>query len=694
MRLSFRIVLVFVLLFLSQANLVAQPIVPELPEGKGPINISSDRLEYLRKEDLYVFDGHVVINQDKFQLKADHAEFDTKTGGVHADGNVEVLDGENQLTGEELEFDINTKNGIVYTGTILIKKEGYHIDGEVMEKLGETRYHFHNGFFTACELKQGISPDWHFKARDMDIDTKEDLIVKRAVLYVKDMPILYIPYLSFPAQKRSGLLIPSIGHSTTEGLKIKEGFYWFIADNHDATVSLDYRSNKGKGVDLEYRYLLSRNSGGNFNTKYFRDMDLESNRTDLKFTHHQFFTEDLQVMVDARYVSDSSIFRDLSDITEERIQRSIESNAVAANRFDDSFLYLLGRYTKALDGGGSLVPQKIPEIGYSIIEKKTPLIPVFYSVDMTGANLFEKDGIDAQRYDINSRIGMGIDLSGLLVLTPSVDLRETLYSRGETSKDAIGREIYRASLEAKTNVFRDINLSDNLHIRHIVEPAAIYEYIPDLDQSGIHIFDDLDRIPSKDLVTYSLINRFIARYPSGSSGEIRRLEFLYIKMTQSYNRDDQSPLSDLRLEAVIKPPAYVSIDVDSFYNLYEGRLSSFNSTIGIPLGKYLNLSIGQRYTKEGEIPKKGDIFNPFSLGEKIDMPEIRFLTWSASISPIAGLTISNSANYDLITDRFAEIDYGLSYNPGCWWLSITYIDLPEKNQISFLFGLKGLGTLK
>ncbi|MEK6576443.1 MAG: LptA/OstA family protein, partial [Nitrospirota bacterium] len=135
MRLCLGSLLVFFLLVLSQANLFAQLVVPKLPEGKGPINISSDRLEYLRKEDIYVFDGQVVITQDKFQLKADHAEFDSKTGGVHADGNVEVFDGENQLTGEELDFDINTRNGVVYTGTILIKKEGYHIDGEVMEKL-------------------------------------------------------------------------------------------------------------------------------------------------------------------------------------------------------------------------------------------------------------------------------------------------------------------------------------------------------------------------------------------------------------------------------------------------------------------------------------------------------------------------------------------------------------------------------
>ncbi|HLF85880.1 MAG TPA: LPS assembly protein LptD [Nitrospiria bacterium] len=694
MRLCPGSLLVFFLLVLSQANIFAQPVVPSLPEGKGPINISSDRLEYLRKEDIYAFDGHVVITQDKFQLKADHAEFDSKTGGVHADGNVEVFDGENQLTGEELDFDINTRNGVVYTGTILIKKEGYHIDGEVLERLGETRYHLHNGFFTACELKQGISPDWHFKARDMDLDTNKDLIVKSAVLYVKDMPIMYIPYISYPAKKKSGLLTPSIAYSTTEGLKIKEGLYWVIADNHDATVSLDYRSDKGRGVDLEYRYLLSRDTGGKFDVKYFRDLDTESDRADLKFRHQQLITEDLQIKVDARYLSDSSIFRDLSDITEERIQRSIESNAIASNRFDDSFLYLFGRYTKALDEGGSLVPQKVPEIGYSIIEKRTPLIPAFYSVDMTGAYLFEQEGIDAQRYDINARVGMGVDLSGLLVLTPSIDLRETVYSRGETSMDAIGREIYRASLEANTNVSKDINLSDNLHIRHVVEPAAIYEYIPDLDQSGIHIFDDLDRIPSKDLITYSLINRFIARYPSGEGGEVRRLEFLYVKMTQSYNRADQSPLSDMRLEVAIKPPAYLSIDVDSFYDLYEGRISSFNSNLGVPLGKYLNLSIGQRYTKEGEIPKKGDIFNPFSLGEQVDMPEIRFLTWSASINPVAGLSLSNIAYYDLLADRFAEIDYVLSYNPGCWWLSITYMDLPEKNQIFFLFGLKGLGMLE
>lgn len=679
------------LLIFSSGISFAQSIDAIIPKGRGPVNISSDRLEYLRSEDIYRFDGQVAITQDRFRLNADHVEFNNRSGKIQAEGRVEVFDGENQLTGDKIVFDINTKNGVVYTGSLFIEQENYHLDAEIMERLDEGRYHLSHGFFTSCELKQNLAPDWHFKAKEMDLDADNYLTVKGAIFYVKQIPIMYIPYMSYPAKRRSGFLVPRLSYNTKEGLKVNEAFYLAIAGNHDATISLDYRSRKGRGADLGYRYMLDRQSKGEFDVGYFRDTDLNTDRIDLKLNHQQLITEDLQAKVDARYLNDPAILRDLSELTEERTLRSIESSGFVANRSDNSFVYILGRYTRILETVDSQITQKIPEVGYSIIGKKIPIIPLFYTINLAGSNLSVKDGIDAQRHDLHSRIGLRINLSNFLTLTPATDLRETIYSRGDTSKDTIGREIYRFSLDAKTNIFKDFTLSDSLHIRHLIEPAGTYEFIPDVDQSGIPIFDDLDRIPPKDLITYSLINRFIARYRVGKGGEVRRLEFLYIKASQSYKRDDPSPLSDMRLETVIRPHANSSIEIDSFYDPYEGKISSFNSDLKIRLERYLSLSFGQRYAKEGDIPKKGDIFNPFSLGEDIKTPEIRFLTGTAELSLLDGIIIGSKAYYDLLNERFSEIDYGIRYDAGCWWFSLTYTDLPEKNQVSFLISLKGLG---
>lgn len=694
MRLCARSLLIFtshIFLIFSAGISFAQSIDAIIPKGKGPVEISSERMEYLRSEDIYRFDGKVVITQDKFRLNADHVEFNNRSGKVQAEGRVDLFDGENQLAGERIIFDMSTKNGVVYSGSLFIRKENYHLDGEIMEKLGERKYRLFHGLFTSCELRQGLSPDWHFKAKEMDLDAKDYLTAKGAIFYVKEIPIIYIPYISYPATRRSGLLTPRLGYSTKEGLKINEALYWAIAENQDATISLDYRSNKGRGTDLEYRYLLDRRSRGEFEAGYFRDMQLNANRIDLRFNHQQLVTEDLQVKIDTRYVNNPSNFRELSELTEERVQRSIESNGFIANRFDNSFLYILGRYTRMLETADSRVIQKIPEAGFSIIEDRAPLIPLFYTFNLTGSNLSIRDGIDAQRYDIHSRIALRLNLANFLILAPSADLRETIYSREDLSKDTIGREIYRFSLDAKTNIFKDFKFSDSLQIRHLIEPAGTYEFVPDLDQGRIPIFDDLDRIPAKNLITYSLTNRFIARYRVDGSGDIRRLEFLYVKLTQSYKRDDPSPLSDLRLETIIRPNADSSIEIDSFYDPHEGKLSSFNSDLKIRLERYLRLSFGQRYTKEGETPKKGDIFNPFSLGEKASSPEIRFLTGTLELSLTDGITIGSKAYYDLLNERFSEIDYGIRYDAGCWWFSLTYIDLPEKNQVSFLISLKGLG---
>jgi LPS-assembly protein len=74
-------------------------------------------------------------------------------------------------------------------------------------------------------------------------------------------------------------LIPSVGYSNEGGAEITLPFFWAISENMDATFSLDYRSKRGIGEALEYRYIFSKNSFGNL---YFYNMREISSYRDWK----------------------------------------------------------------------------------------------------------------------------------------------------------------------------------------------------------------------------------------------------------------------------------------------------------------------------------------------------------------------------------------------------------------------------
>src|SRR5574344_735205 len=56
------------------------------------------------------------------------------------------------------------------------------------------------------------------------------------VLYIGKVPVFYTPYAHFPItnKRRSGLLVPSAGFSTSTGISYAQPIYLNLATNYDA----------------------------------------------------------------------------------------------------------------------------------------------------------------------------------------------------------------------------------------------------------------------------------------------------------------------------------------------------------------------------------------------------------------------------------------------------------------------------
>jgi LPS-assembly protein len=120
----------------------------------------------------------------------------------------------------------------------------------------------HNATYTTCQRDDEAS--WSPTGCCAPTSPSASTTSKRwarprcAVLEFKGVPVLPIPYITFPLsdKRKSGLLPPTIGLDSRNGLDYIQPYYWNIAPNRDATLRGGLMAKRG-AIDLggEFRYL-------------------------------------------------------------------------------------------------------------------------------------------------------------------------------------------------------------------------------------------------------------------------------------------------------------------------------------------------------------------------------------------------------------------------------------------------------
>jgi LPS-assembly protein len=695
----------------------AQEVVPFAP-GSEPVEIIADQLEYLKDEDRFVAQGSVKIIQGDLEFTSDHAELDNKSRWLTAHGEVDLYDGESHLRGDRLKFNLDTKEGVLHQGTLFVEKEHFYLESEKIEKLTDDRYRFQEGSVTTCDFKVGQCPVWQIRARRSRMKLDGYLVARDVVFKIKGVPVFYLPYFVMPVKttRQTGFLIPRIGYNTDEGFKINQDFYWAITPSQDATFSLDYRSSRGIGGGLEYRYQLDRESGGILMARIFDDRTEDTQQLEGEMQHRQVFSQDLRAHLSVHLVNDVDQFRELSEVTGDRVKNSLESNFIVFRRWDKQYLYLLARHTRDLMPDNNLTlereaVQKLPEIGYRLSAYSLGGLPFYLELEATGTSFWPEEEakdlelIRAQRFDILPRIVGRFNLKGW-VITPRIGWRETWYSRGLDDDSLVRRSLGLFDVGTHLKLSKGfVNSPDGklTYLRHSVEPALFYEYSPTVDQDDLPKFDAVDEMPDKNLLTFSLTNRLVGYLRDEDKTGAMRWEVVMLKVTQSYDihekrkENDQEharPFSNVRGEVTVRPHVATELEVDSFYNVYERQIVRINTDLKTQLSPYVLLSVGQRLTREGTTLPIGDVLNPLSQSNETfwytenDSPMIRFFTGFVRVDFPFGLSLANRTYYDAEVEEFAEVDYELRYDGQCWGMIVSYIDLPEENQFSFMITLK------
>ncbi|MBI5314918.1 MAG: LPS-assembly protein LptD [Nitrospirae bacterium] len=492
--------------------------------GAPPLDITAERIDYLQEQEIYEADGSVMVTQGTLRLTADHITIQALPGILIATGHVRLTDPKADLVTERLELNVNTEAGVVTHGRVYLKPTNTSVEGGLLQRFSEEHYRVKAGRFTNCDAQKGETPAWRFTFKDLDLKVGDSVAFTGAWFCVNDVPVIPIPTLTYPLSKRqTGFLIPTVGYNNRFGMHAQESFFWAINPSQDLTASPFYYSKLGYGSDFKYRYVLDRQSRGQWLVTALQQTELpdvagvdptgqdaKQTRALITGTHTQQFTPDLSLRAKAFYVTDASFLQQLSNSGVARAAPSVESNLLANQRLAYGNTYLLGQYLLPLQSGGADTFQRLPEVGYSLPNSSLFNSPILLGAETNFVNFYREQGFTQNRIDILPGLSTGVLNFGHIVgLTPQVKLREVYYTHGVQNSESQHRETFWAGLDATSKLSRRFGMSEGNTLLHTMEPSVIYEYVPPTTQEKITQIDQVDNLPKKNLVTYMLRNRLL-----------------------------------------------------------------------------------------------------------------------------------------------------------------------------------------
>jgi LPS-assembly protein len=698
----------------------AQQAPMTVPGAGGDTNIVADRIQQVGGDsDLFVATGNVQITRGTNRLGADRVELNRATGEAIAQGKAVFFDGQDRLVGERIDYNLNTGTGIVYKGSTFLPPY-YRLSADRMDRLGDGVYSIRKGLFTTCE---GDDPVWAFRMDSAEADLESSIQATGTSFLVKGFPL--IPYVPFFAaalrrERQSGFLVPEVGTNSRKGFIARTPYYWAINESQDLTVAMDVFSKRGMGADVEYRYMLSRESYGQLqafgvNEGFLQERQsqgLPENRGYLKYEHSWQVTPSLSIKLDSNVTSDNEIFKTYAYTTADRVRQRADTNLFVTQRWDTfNFVGRLYWY-QDLTQTRAVELQRVPDLKLTAVRQAVPGVPgLLFEGQTSFVNFIREVGVAGIRADFHPRFYFPIPIAGLFTITPYAGGRLTLYNQeligqhvspgprilsepvtvDDTRNTLRLRQQEEFGMLVESRASRVYNLSNPGSIaalQHVIEPQANFIEIRGLNQKanpqyepgggptqgidpGYEARTGIDAVNKANEVTYRITNRLNARTTAGVDEEPVRWELARMTLSQTYNFLHVSqPFKDLIGEWMVQPNEHLLISANARYNVYNLGLRDANGLI-TALYRDFSASVGPRFNEQ---------------------QGFRFLRAEASARLSRFVDAKTSSVWDVTAGRATEARGGLDINFDCWAIQTAYIyRFGQDNEFRVSINLLGVG---
>ncbi|MDY0352069.1 MAG: LPS assembly protein LptD [Desulfobulbaceae bacterium] len=649
-------------------------------------------------------------------IKADWIAYDVNMGTIKARGNLIIDLGPDRLTAETGEVNLNDETGMFTEAAIIREHKDLHLEGRVIEKTGDMTYRIQDGWVITCKLKEGQTAPWSFASRDADITDGGYALLKHATFRIKDVPVLYTPFMVLPVkrERQTGFLFPAISSSDRDGLGLALPFYLSLSPSSDLTVYPEFMAERGLMAGLEFRYVLEQDSKGTLMANYLHDSLTDPSEVeyyrDGNYTHTNKDRYWVRGKVDQE-INGWITRLDLDIVSDRDYLTEFTSGLTGFNTSNERFLDVFGRgfEYKTIDErkntlrvvkywqdmaleGEVLGINDVRETKFS----PTPLwkLPAFnftgllplketrinFDWDANYVNYWREDGLGAHRVDLYPRLTAPIPLSEYLETTAEVGLRNTSYvvqeygDEWEYDDTFENRFVPDFQTEIGTTLVRDfgVRMGSINTLSHTFRPFVNYLYVPDVDQDDLPQLDDIDTIFDRNLITYGLDNFF--KVSGKLLGRDYDRNYGSIKITHGYDlrsEESDTPFEPVNVEISYQPLTNLNIRYDTDIDTYGDGVLTYRVMGGYRNSRGDFLSADYRYYKLFDI-------NSVSANARVNL----------FYRLVAGYTIERS----IADSKTVEENIALIYQQPCWSVELSSHYTPGDRKFMMIFRLANIGN--
>ncbi len=493
-------------LTLSPSPLLQEEIA--VPRSALPTFVSGERL--FGHPDLEtVVEGRATLRRGDLLIKAARLEYDRPTDLARASGEVRINRAGNVYEGPLLELQLDAFKGFFSQPSYYFPKNDANGQADRVDFIDEQRSVIHNASLTSCRRLPGPDwlPDWILRAATIHIDNESDVgTAEGALLTFKGVPLLPVPYLSFPLsdKRKSGLMPPTLGLDNVNGAVIAVPYYWNIAPNLDATLTPTLMSKRGVNLASEFRYLEPDYSGQVRFDLMPSDLLRDSNRWGIALGHQGTLRNSLtRVITDGglafnlglNRVSDDNYWRDFAGTSASLTQRLLANDAAFSwsNGYFSNSLRVL-KWQTLQDLTAPITPpyDRLPQLATRFARNDVAGFDYSLEADYTRFQSDSASTLQPNAQRIFSLLQISRPwIGGAGFITPKLQLHTANYlfdaplSNAATSASVV---VPTFSLDSGLVFERDISYFGT-RFRQTLEPRAFYVNTPYREQSLLPNYD-------------------------------------------------------------------------------------------------------------------------------------------------------------------------------------------------------------
>lgn len=658
------------------------------------MEISASRIIYQQEEQLFKFDGHIFIDNQKTLILAEKGTYAVKSGEL-----------------------------ILYNISFFDQIRKTYIKAEKIERIAENKFIIHDGTFTSCNPK---TPAWEISSSYVIYEFENYASSVNTVVNLYSVPIFYSPYLSWPttSKRGSGFLFPTYQRvdnaniSKSYGNRITVPYFRVLDQDHDLTITLDFLEKRGLGYDFDYQYaflegMRGQISGWYLNESQNRDLNEEEmgnesiagvdqspERYHYTVDHKQDIFWNGQFFFHQNGNSDNEVNREYFD-------SQVEQDSYYSRSFDTVFKWDDGSISARHDEGEDYLYQSIfdketnretkihKQPSFSFNQSFSRILDSNLMIDIqdTWTDYEVQYGWDGviNQAEINAKLPFNIDFLNVipqhhrnfyqfdLEYTPDPDSNES-----RQNPDSYGWSIDTRELEINFELFRYFQNSDDVNTgKLVIVPKMTFFQIDEVDQDRIKI---IGKKQAQDNIVYDLSFYYLNK--DITTENITKIFQLDVSQTHNYYQvENGREVLPLEITLSLFPSNQFSSELFYRYDNEQNKITETRASI--KNRSEFGDSVRLQYTNNTETYSKVD-------GTSVPIAKVYTIDGFFNISPVISLNLSG--NWDLnrhdAAYRYSSTDIerldrelvsglvALTYQHNCYRVRLQYTEDIKEQEVA------------